>query len=144
MNAFENSPTKIYVAPDGSRIKGGPGQGSGIHQARPVATPTYGSTSSPRAPGNSSGSGFGGYGGVYGAAPSPITHSVPAQINVGLLAWGVILVIFGTLLVFTPVFGAGTLQTLVVITFAAAGIAFLALAYLTSKNDRPGKAPTTD
>lgn len=137
MNANENSPQKIYVAPDGSRIQGGLNQGSGLYQARPTAPHTYRSGSPAGSPGYSSGGGF-------APAPSPTVMSNQPQISVGLLAWGVILVIFGILMVFAPIFGAGTMQALIVITFAAAGIAFLVLAYVTSRNARPLKAPTTD
>lgn len=133
MNAFDDT-QKIYVAPDGTRITGRPNQGSGTYQAHP-ATPQTGSTPSLR---NAWGSG------VYETTPSPAGPSTPSQINVGLLAWGVILAIFGTLMLLTPLFGAGALQTLVIITFAAAGIAFLGLAYFTSKNDPPKQAPLAD
>lgn len=127
MNPNEQSPQKIYVAPDGSRILGAPNQTSGLYQARPAPSRAYSTAPTVGAPMNASGS-------AYGGSPSMVTAS--SQINVGLLAWGVILVIFGVLLVFSPLFGASSLQTLLVITFAIAGIAFLALAYVTSKGDQ--------
>ena len=58
-------------------------------------------------------------------------------MSVGLLVWGAILTIVGLILVFTSIFGGNTFQAIVVILFAAAGIGFLILAYLTSQNRGP-------
>ncbi len=124
----------IYVAPDGTRIQGAPAQGAGSFQAAPgygaprPAQQAYGQPATQ----------------PYGAPHAPLpAHADTAdpQISVGLLAWGVVLMIFGLLLILAPLFGAGSLQTLIVITFAVAGIAFLVLAYMTSR-DAPQKKAT--
>lgn len=123
---------RIFVAPDGSRIATSTMPGGAPNYAGPYAAPTnqYGpGMAAPQAP----------YSAMpqarYGTATVP--EEGPQTMNVGLLVWGAILAIVGLILVFTSIFGGNTFQAIVVILFAAAGIGFLILAYLTSQNRGP-------
>lgn len=123
---------RIFVAPDGSRIATSTMPGGAPNYAGPYASPTNQYSSGVAAPQAS-------YSAMpqarYGTATVP--KEGPQTMNVGLLVWGAILAIVGLILVFTSIFGGNTFQAIVVILFAAAGIGFLILAYLTSQNRGP-------
>ncbi len=114
-------PQRIYVAPDGSRIQN--------RHVPPTAYPLQ--------------QGFGGPG-VAASSPRPYGPLSPAEtgsngspINVGLLVWGALLVAAGAVLILSPLLGSGSFQGLVVAAFAVIGVAFLVLAYTTSRSAQP-------
>ncbi|WP_099333111.1 hypothetical protein [Actinomyces minihominis] len=146
--------TKVFVAPDGSRISmqdlplGGPRVPTTPtpHGAATTGMPFASPAPSPEAPAPD----FSAAAGYYAAPLYPRAEPGPAPISVGMLVWGVILMILGLMVVFSPITGAGGFQALIILLFAGAGIAFLVLAYLTSQKKGPfaentemGSAPYT-
>lgn len=139
--------TKVFVAPDGSPIQSGVqtsrfGFGSrqfppGYPQGSPPADPS--ASASRSLPPRSASPHPSSY--PYATAPassSPFAASVVApnpgsHIRVGLLVWGVVLMIAGLATIMATAFGGASFQGLIVVLFALAGIAFLYLAYRIGK-----------
>lgn len=117
------NPNVVYVAPDGSVIQ--------PRSAAPPSFPTQPPMGPPQAqqplgtPGPTAGRQF------------TVGTTTVGPMNVGLLVWGAVLAVVGLLLVLTSAIGPGAFQALVVILFAAAGIAFLVLAYVLAQSQKP-------
>lgn len=148
---------KIYLAPDGSRITGmnGPVGGPRVHGAAyPGGERTVGFAPPPppQASWNPQGAPSPGSAGPGRPAPGAPPGYGPSRaqaeladtpVNVGMLVWGVVLAIGGLLLILVSIAGPNVFPALAVILFAAAGIGFLVMAYVTAQKtgNRPVEVP---
>lgn len=132
----------IYLAPDGSPISPAATNGvrpptTGPAPQRPPTGPS-GAPAQPAPPGiwRSSSPVDGQTPSHLRFAPQPyVGPSADPVPNVGLLVWGVVLVIAGLLMLLLSIFGGHAFPTLMVILFAAAGIGFLVMAYVTAQRN---------